>query len=251
MSALVQAELRRATSRRLVRLLGALGLVAAATIGTVAFVRTGGPDGSYEAQQMQDLLRGGSGILALLGWVLGASLIGAEHQSRGITTTLTFVPQRGRVFAAKAVAAVSVAAVWSLVTLTAIGLALLPAVSAHGSDLVGAPGFGDMAAVVLRGAALCGFAAALGFAISSLGRNTAVALGFGFAYLMVFENILGEALEGWRSWLLLGNTIIWISGEEQTDIPGRSLVGAGAFLGLVALVLMTASAAAFRTRDVA
>jgi ABC-type transport system involved in multi-copper enzyme maturation permease subunit len=249
-SALVQAELRRATSRRLVRVLAALGALGAVIVGGVAYVRTGG-DSHYEAQQLADLLRGTSGILALLGWVLGASLIGAEHQSRGLTTTLIFVPQRGRVFASKAVAAVSVAAVWSLATLTAIGLALLPAVLAHGTDGMAGPGVGDVAAIVLRGAGLAGFAAALGFAIASLGRNTAVALGFGFAYLMVFENILGEALRGWRSWLLLGNTIIWISGEDQTDIPGRGLVGAGVFLGLVALVLMLVSAAAFRTRDVA
>lgn len=251
MSVLVRSELRRATSRRLVRVMTGLGLLGAAVVGTVAYVRTGGPGHPYEAHQASDLLRGTSGILALLAWVMGASLIGAEFQSRGMTTTLTFVPDRTRVFASKAVAAVAVATTWAFVTLTAIALALVPAVAMHGSDLPGAPGFGDVAAIVLRGAALVGFGATLGFAIASLGRNTAIALGFGFAYLMVFENILGEALRGWRSWLLLGNTIIWISGEVQLDIPGRSVVGAGAFLGLVAAALLVVSALAFRTRDVA
>jgi hypothetical protein len=305
MTALVRSELRRATSRRLVRVLAGLGLLAAVVVGVVAFAQTSSADGHriaaqqaearrenneaeraaleclathademqqatsreaapctaperrtvhdprYSSHRAADLLKGTSGILALLAWVIGASLIGAEHQSRGLTTTLTFVPSRGRVFAAKAVAALAVAGAWAVVTLAAIGLGLLPTLIAHGSHAASDPTFWNVAAVVLRGAGLAGFAAAMGFAIASLGRSTAAALGVGFAYIMVIENILGSALRGWRPWMLLGNTIVWVSGHAQDEVPGRTVATAGLLLAGVAAALLAAGAAVFRSRDVA
>jgi hypothetical protein len=302
---LVRSELRRATSRRLVRILACLGLLAAVVVGVVAFTQTSSADGDriaaqkvearqanndaeraalqcladhadamdhatsresapcqaperrtvhdprYTSHRASDLLKGTSGILALLAWVIGASLIGAEHQSRSLTTTLTFVPQRGRVFAAKAGAALAVAGTWVVLTLSAIGVGLLPTLLAHGAGLPGDPGFWSVAGVVLRGSALAAVAAAMGFAIASLGRSTAAALGVGFAYIMVIENILGSSLRGWRPWMLLGNTVVWVSGHADPDIPGRSVVGAGLLLAAVATVLLVGGATAFRARDVA
>jgi hypothetical protein len=196
-------------------------------------------------------LRGTAGVAALLAWVLGASVIGAEHQSRGLTTTLTFEARRGRVFAAKAVSAVGVAVAWAAGVAAAMLAALLPALLLHGAMGAGQPGYGDLVVQGARGVALAGFAAGLGFALASLGRNTAVALGGGVAYLMVFENILGGALEGWRSWLLTGNIVVWLTGEAQSDIPGRSVVGAAVVLTAIAGGLLAAGAGAFRARDVA
>src|SRR6266540_1619543 len=76
-------------------------------------------------------------------------------------------------------------------------------------------GSGGALAAVGRGTALTMLAAALGFSIATLGRNTAAALGAGFAYIIVFENVLGGFLERWRRWLrwlLLGNAIVFLSG---------------------------------------
>ena len=92
----------------------------------------------------------------------------------------------------------------------------------------------------------------MGFAIATVGRNTAAALGAGFAYIIVLENILGNSIAQWRRWLLLGNIIVFVSGNNNgADVPGRTVVGAGMFLTAVALTLLVAAAGTFWRRDLA
>jgi hypothetical protein len=134
-----------------------------------------------------------------------------------------------------------------------VAVALLPAMIVHGAPLQpGDPGLLALIGLVARGTALAALAAGMGFAIATLGRNTAAALGVGFAYIVVLENILGNSLRGWRRWLLLGNAIVFVSGShESADVPGRSVAGAGLFLAAVAGTLLLGAAAAFRSRDIA
>ena len=40
--------------------------------------------------------------------------------------------------------------------------------------------------------------AGMGFAIATVGRNTAAALGAGFGYIISLENILGNSIASWR-----------------------------------------------------
>jgi hypothetical protein len=136
--------------------------------------------------------------------------------------------------------------------LSLVGLAMVPAIVAHGAPAhAGDPTFATYAGIVWRGALLSTMAAGMGFAIAALGRNTAAALGVGFAYIIVLENIVGSSLRSWRRWLLLGNAIVMVSGQNGGDIPGRSVIGAGIFLGAVALTLLLGAATAFRVRDLA
>src|SRR5205823_7441747 len=74
-----------------------------------------------------------------------------------------------------------------------------------------------LVAVLLRGAALVGMAAAVGAAIASLGRNTSAALGAAFGYLVVLEGIL----RGWKPWTqrwLLGNNAASRSEEHTSEL---------------------------------
>ena len=64
-------------------------------------------DPRFHRNRLRGVLQGVSGALAVIAWGLGASLVGAEFASRGMTTLLTWETRRGRVFVAKAVAAVS------------------------------------------------------------------------------------------------------------------------------------------------
>jgi ABC-2 type transport system permease protein len=208
-------------------------------------------DPRLHRQKVNDLLKGAGGILALIAWVIGASLMGAEQQSRSITTTLTFAPRRNRVFATKAAVAVGVAAAWALATLSLVLAALLPAAILHGAPALGEPGNLAIAGVILRGVGLAAITATMGFALASIGRNTAAALGVGFAYILVIENILGDSIAGWRRWLLLGNVIVFVTGKTTSDVAGRSVVGAAIFLVAIAGGLLVASGTLFRTRDVA
>ena len=103
-----------------------------------------------------------------------------------------------------------------------------------------------------RGVALTALGSAMGFAIATVGRNTAAALGAGFAYIIVLENILGSSIERWRRWLLLGNVIVFVSGDDNGgDVPGRTVTGAGVFLAAVAVTLLVGAAGTFWRRDLA
>jgi hypothetical protein len=191
--------------------------------------------------------------LAVVGWGLGASLVGAEFASRSMTTTLVWEPRRVRVFVAKSSTAVVAAALLALGVLALVVLAMAPSLAAHGAPLRPSdPSWPTIAGVIGRGVALTAIAAGVGFAIATVGRSTAAALGAGFAYIIVLENILGSSVERWRRWLLLGNVIVFVSGDDSGgDVPGRSVVGAGVFLAAVALTLLVAAGASFRTRDLA
>ena len=54
-------------------------------------------DPRFTRNRLEGILYGVSGALAVVGWALGASLVGAEFASRGMTTLLTWEPRRPRV----------------------------------------------------------------------------------------------------------------------------------------------------------
>jgi ABC-2 type transport system permease protein len=215
------------------------------------------PDGRIEAHdprfhrtRLKSLLQGSAGVLAIIGWALGATLIGAEFASRSMTTMLTWETRRTRVIIVKTAVVIVTVAAFAAATLIAVALAMLPALLVHGAPLrPDDPSFATLAGVIGRGTVLAALAAGMGFAIATVGRNTAAALGVGFAYIIVLENILGGALRRWRSWLLLGNAIVFVSGSD-VDVPGRSVAGAGLVLAGVTAALLVGAATAFRARDI-
>jgi ABC-2 type transport system permease protein len=216
------------------------------------------PDGRIDAHdprfhraRLKSLLQGSAGVLAIIGWALGATLVGAEFASRSMTTMLTWETRRTRVIIAKTAVVIVAIAAFAAATLIAVALAMLPALIVHGAPLrPDDPSFSTLAGVIARGTVLAALAAGMGFAIATIGRNTAAALGAGFAYIIVLENILGGALRRWRSWLLLGNAIVFVSGSD-VDVPGRSVAGAGLVLAGVTAALLIGAATAFRARDIA
>ena len=210
-------------------------------------------DPRFHRTRLKGILQGVTGVLAVVGWGLGASLVGAELASRSMTTLLTWENRRGRVFLTKAVAAVTVTSLLAVVVLALTAIAMWPALAVHGAPLRPAdPSLATLAGVGARGIALTAVATAIGFAIATVGRSTATALGVGFAYVIVLENILGNLIADWRRWLLLGNVIVFVSGQDGgADIPGRTVVGAGLFLTAVAVALLIGAAGTFHRRDVA
>jgi ABC-2 type transport system permease protein len=210
-------------------------------------------DPRFHRSRLEAILRGVTGALAVIGWALGASLVGAEFASRSMTTLLTWEPRRGRVFVAKAATAMLATAVLAVACLALLALAMWPALAAHGAPL-GAddPTLWSLAGTIGRGVALATISAGIGFAIATIGRNTAAALGAGFAYVIVLENIVGTSIAGWRRWLLLGNVVVFVSGRsDASDVPGRSVTGAGVFLAAVAVGALIVAGGTFRRRDLA
>jgi hypothetical protein len=209
-------------------------------------------DPRFHRSRLKGLLEGVSGVLAVVAWAIGASLVGAEFSSRGVTTLLTWEPRRSRVFLAKAVAAITATALVAVVTLAGVVLVMLPSLTAHGAPLgPDEPTWAGLAGLVARGTALAALAGGIGFGLATIARNTAAALGVGFAYVIVLENILGSSLEDWRRWLLLGNLIVFLVGSaDASDVPGRSVTGAGTFLLVVAVGVLSLAATTFRARDI-
>ena len=210
-------------------------------------------DPRFELRDLKGILQGTTAPLVVVAWVLGASSIGADWQSRTITTLLTWEPRRGRVLLAKACASIVVACGFALLAGALLAAALLPSAYLDGTTAGTGDTFGrSMAGVALRGEAMIAIAAALGFSVASIGRNTAAALGIGFAYFLVIENVVGSLLADYRRWLLLGNAIVLITGEDEGgEVVGRTVLEAGLYLTAVALLLMAVATVLFERRDVA
>ena len=211
-------------------------------------------DPRFHRQRLEGVLHGVTGTLAIIGWALGASLVGAEFASRSMTTLLTWETRRGRVFVAKAVAAVATMSLFALAVLVLVALSMWPALALHGAPLQpDDPSLTSLAGDIARGVALTALASGIGFAIATIGRNTAIALGVGFGYIVILENILGSSLERWRQWLVLGNVIVLVSGNDEGggDIPGRTVVEAAVFLTVVTIAMLAVAAGTFRARDLA
>jgi ABC-2 type transport system permease protein len=128
------------------------------------------------------------GLLALFGFGVGASFVGAEWHSGGMMNLLLWRPRRLPTILGK------LTSLLLGVTVTAIGYtavwagALWAVASTRGSTAHMTAGVWrslglDSARALVLG--LC--AACIGFAIASLGRHTATALGVAVGYLVVFE----------------------------------------------------------------
>jgi hypothetical protein len=247
MSRLLASEFRRFRSRRLVKVLVALELLAIVATGVIVSLTQ-----EYALVGLPDVLLGTSVVLVAVAWMLGASAIGADWHAGHVTTILTWEPRRGRVMVAKIAASLTSVFVLSLVIQALLGWALTAAAAVAGSTAGADAGWlAESAGVALRVAALSTIFAAFGFGLASAGRNTAVALGVGFGYLVIVENLVRGLRPQWTPWLLTDNSALFVV-DSPADFPvlGRSTVGAGLYLAAVGAVLLLAAAGLFRTRDV-
>jgi hypothetical protein len=260
MMTMLDVEVRRCLSRRLVRGLIAVALVGCALTALIA-QRVAEPAGSPQEFRLEHLwlpdgdafLAVGAIFLVIGAAVGGASMVGAEWRAGTFTTLLTWVPDRTRVAVSKLLACGIVAFVVGVALQIVFCAAFLPAALGPGTtEGVDGAWLWTLAGAAVRIATLTGLAAMLMAAIAMLGRNTAAAMGTAFAYLMVVENIV----HGWKPWagrFLIGpNGAIFVTGGElETESWSRSTVTAG--LTLVGYFTLVAAAAvvSFRRRDLA
>ncbi|SCE67370.1 ABC transporter permease subunit [Micromonospora mirobrigensis] len=207
-------------------------------------------------------------FLLLFGFLVGASYVGADLNSGGVVNLLLWRPRRLAVLGAK------------LGTL--LGGVLLLSVLASAAYLAtfwligqwaGRPGRLDdafwrsLGGLFGRGLLLVLLGTAVGFAIATLGRHTAAALGAAAGYVVVWEGgarVVMEILDvrSPERWVLSSYVGAWLNGRIQfsTDVVcyGRSdcsgvwsLTAAESLpvLLTVAAVLVVAAFAVFRRRD--
>jgi hypothetical protein len=127
-------------------------------------------------------------LLALLGFAVGASFVGAEWSSGGMMNLLLWRPRRVPVLLGKLVTLLGGMLVAGIVLSVAWVAAVYGIAKVRGdaSRITGGL-LTSLALADARALALMLVATALGFGIASLGRNTATALGLAVGYVIVLE----------------------------------------------------------------
>ena len=190
--------------------------------------------------------------MAMFAWLIGASAIGAEWQSRGVMTSLTWEPRRARVLLAKFSATGLLSFVWVVVMLVVFAAFMYPAAALRGTmEGVDSDWLMETAGAVLRVGAVGTMAAIFGMALATIGRNTAAAFGVGFAYLTVVEGLIRGFKPAWDDWLIGDNLALFMIGPEDVTNVARSQGGAGLLVLGYALALAWVAFAIFRKREIA
>jgi ABC-type transport system involved in multi-copper enzyme maturation permease subunit len=265
----LRAEFRLLLSRRSPHVLLALMVLGFVVAAIAVFVTTNEPDpglreagisdralGTYKLTRFITFMEESSGLMIVVFLLLGASAMGAEWGQRSITASLTYEPRRGILLGSKLVATVSLAFVAALGLQLILSLFLFPTVLVKGSTAgADASWLLNYVQALLRVGFLAAFAAALGFSIATVGRNTAAALGIVFVWIAVLEPLLRAWKPEWVSWFLFDNIATVSTGKAQSTgfppVKGPGIGEAMLVLAFYAGIIYTGALAIFRRRDVA
>lgn len=211
-------------------------------------------DPDFGPADVVDVTTNTSALMILLGFIVGASFIGADWQAGVIPTTLSWESRRTRIFVAKLAAVVGSVFAVALVWHALFDGALTGLVSLEGT-LGGADRewLGTVTGLAVRVSAVSAGAALLGYAVGHIGRSTAAALGLGLGYVFVVENVLGSNFTPLRPWMMFWDATVFVKGrfEAGGDVPGRSTLEAGVVLLAYATAITLVAVWAFRARDAA
>jgi hypothetical protein len=229
----LRAELGRLAARRLTRGLLLLAVLLGAADATVADVRGQRLAFPADAARAVPAL---AGVLAVLGLVLGLSLLGAEARG-GLVAQACWEPRRGRLLTAKLVVAAFGGALVGAAGAGA-GLAAWAVVARRHREYAAA----DRALLAAggRAVALVAAAALVGLGIAALARTT----GTGLALLAALA-VMSEA--GVRTWWHPG--LRWLPGDAARDWLAAGSHRAALVLLAYAALAITAGTVAFHRRD--
>ena len=207
-------------------------------------------DPRFDLFEFDWMLMGTGMPFVAMAWLLGASAMGAEWNNRTIVTTLTWESRRGRVVAAKAIAVALVAGAWIFLLEMLFAGSLYPAAEFEGLTTgIDLGWWLDLAGLAARIAALAALGAVLGFALATIGRNTAAALGVGFVYLAVIEGLVRTHKPSWTDWLIGDNASMVLIGPEDVVHLGHSQTAAALVLVSYAAAIVALAVVIFRKRD--
>jgi hypothetical protein len=212
-------------------------------------------------------------IFALMGFVIGASYVGAEWASGGMMNLLLWRPQRLRVLGTKLGALLATLGGLSVVTMAVwTGLFVVIAKLRGNTDGMTAGAWQSTLLTELRALILILVAAAIGFGLASLGRHTALALGVAVGVMVIFQfglyAVLSMAQVAFAEmWLLPVWAVVWMDKRvELTDYNSCNFSAtqgcqpdtlvltwpmAGGILAVLFVVVVGAAMWTMRNRDVA
>jgi hypothetical protein len=135
-------------------------------------------------------------LLALAAFVIGASFVGAEWSSGGMSNLLLWRPQRLRVLSTKLSALLTWLAGLSVLSGAAwTGLFWVIATLRGTTEKMTAGAWQSLGLTGLRGLGMVLVAGVIGFGLASIGRHTAAALGVAIGVIVVFQFGLAVVLE--------------------------------------------------------
>jgi hypothetical protein len=209
-------------------------------------------DPRFRYEELFPVLRGLGVPLMMLGWLVGASSMGAEWHNRTITSLLTWEPRRVRALVVKMAAAALIVSVWVALLQVAFLLAMYPAAALRGTlEGVDASWWAEVGELLVRTGLLAALAAVLGLSIATVGRNTAAALGVGFVYLAVVESLIRAFKPQWGDWLIGDNVDAFIRGPDGVSTMEHSWIAAGLLLLAYAAAIFCGALVFFRRAEVA
>ncbi len=224
------------------------------------------PDGTFHfVRQMPNRIVGFGVILAILGFVVGASFLGADWSAGTLAGLLIWEPRRLRVLAAKAADLVVVLAMASVLVMAATVAAHYGIAVARGDGSGATEGqLISTGFAALRGVGLGVGAGLIGFALAGSLRHTSAALGLAFAYFVGAELALRQLWKGSAPWLLTSNVGAWLlkgfritlatsCGADGTCVSKQSQVSfvhGAVYLGVLVLMTLAICFLTFRRRDV-
>lgn len=210
--------------------------------------------------------------VALAGFMLAATYIGAEWSSKNIVAWLFYEPRRLRLMWAKLTAVSGVVLVlsalaqflWALTARLLLSSRGLP-VSSLGP--AAAQFWPDILRLQVRAGLLVVPMVVLGFGLANLIKNTAAALGVAFVYLAVVESVLRAISPSLQPYQFTTSALAWVNkggitvyGDPVYDqkqgfvMPQEihvSNLHGGVTMMVYALVVAAISIALFRRRDIA
>lgn len=224
-------------------------------------------------EKFEPMITAWAGILALVAFAIGASFIGAEWNSGGMMNLLLWRPRRLQVLLTKLAALIT-----GLFVLTVVsGAAWLGAGWALGTfrgttEGMTSGAWQSLGLTGLRGMVVVLVAGVIGFALASLGRHTAVALGGVLGVLAVGQFGLAVVLElaqvrFMQKWLLPTYLLAWMdkrivledwrscqatfTGECKPKTLELVWQHSAVLMGVALLVTLGAAIWTMRQRDVA
>lgn len=162
-------------------------------------------------QQGRAGVLGVSAAVAGLAFLIGATYVGAEWSTRSMVALLFWEPRRRRVMVSKLTVLVTATAALGLLGEAAWLFAARGLAASRGITAVPHGLWGQLIGSAARGVLLVVLFALLGFGIANLVRNTAAALGVGFVYFAVLENVLRVIRPHWQPWLVTDNAVALIT----------------------------------------
>ncbi|MCP3856520.1 MAG: hypothetical protein GY698_17545 [Actinomycetia bacterium] len=271
---LLTAETKRLLARRMTRYfpLGLAGLIIGGFV--IAYLVISNDDGN-SPDFVFDLVGGPSGrdalgpmttLLPVMGFVIGASYIGADLKTGMIEQLLTWEPRRLRLLGARTVASIAGVAVIA-VALGVLWVACAYGLAATAGTTDGATGelWANIATMTLRAGLAAGLFAVFGLAITLL-VNSSVGSIVGFViYWFIIENIvISVFVPKIAVYLPVTNASSFGSGNDVQRISGNAFsedgpdlishhgyLTAGAVLVGWTLLALVVAAGVFDRRDVA